>query len=246
MKASRNTCKRMLCTPTVSHPHSKLHYNIIAVHKQGAAAKLLCQCRYLGQLLDGEDAVASIRKGVEILQRQVETLVNPSAMQCLPAHCLPQLSCSSMSHSAHASGVITSGVGHCQCREEMNRRKPVSSWLERCVRSQSGCWELVRSWTVWQQSASSCYIELATYSQTAQNPCRSHFHPVTASCKTGLHAAWVTGLKAKSNLRERSCFIPRSLHLCINLIVLYCLAETTVFKRATGAGKPQGRATRAR
>ncbi len=61
-----------------------------AVHKHGAAANLLRQCRYLGQLLDGEDAVASIRKGIEILQRQVETSVSSLAMQSLPAHCLPQ------------------------------------------------------------------------------------------------------------------------------------------------------------
>lgn len=46
-----------------------------AVHKKGAAAKLLRQCRYLGQLLDGENAVASIRKGIQVLQRQVDTLV---------------------------------------------------------------------------------------------------------------------------------------------------------------------------
>ncbi len=129
-----------------------------AVHTQGAAAELLCQCRYLGQLLDGEDAVASIRKGIQVLQRQVDTLVKSSAMQCLPAH----LHTACHSHHAqvylipYASGVITYGVGHCQCREEMNRRKPMSSWLEHYVHLQSGCWELVRSWTVWQQSASSC------------------------------------------------------------------------------------------
>ena len=34
-------------------------------------------CRYLGQLLDGEDAVVSIRKGVDVLQQHVEALVGP-------------------------------------------------------------------------------------------------------------------------------------------------------------------------
>ena len=63
------------------------------MHKQEAAGELLCQCRYLGQLLDGEDAVASIRKGIQILQWQVDTLVIPSAMQCLPAQCLLLSSC---------------------------------------------------------------------------------------------------------------------------------------------------------
>lgn len=33
------------------------------------------ECRYLGQLLDAEDAVNSIRKGVDVLEQQIATLV---------------------------------------------------------------------------------------------------------------------------------------------------------------------------
>ena len=38
---------------------------------------LMCTgcCRYLGQLLDAEDAISSIRKGVDVLQQHVSTLV---------------------------------------------------------------------------------------------------------------------------------------------------------------------------
>lgn len=38
-------------------------------------AQDLALYRYLGQLLDAEDAISSIRKGVDVLQQQIATLV---------------------------------------------------------------------------------------------------------------------------------------------------------------------------
>lgn len=64
-------------------------------------------CRYLGQLLDAEDAISSIRKGVDVLQQHVSTLVTL-------LHCTVRMFPESAVSEVHAQSVAQR-----QCETEL-------------------------------------------------------------------------------------------------------------------------------
>lgn len=127
-------------------------------------------CRYLGQLLDGEEAISSIRKGITVLEQHLTALVRiidpyqSSSLQVLfplaSLHWL-RLHFDAMGYNAmparshipaHNLALLKQDLG---CRKGRKGKKAKSNWQERFALWLSACLAVQRMCRLCKQTVSS-------------------------------------------------------------------------------------------